>query len=308
MEIEFVCERCGKRLKVDDALAGQPMECYVCHAETMVPEAGVKAVIEFSCLGCGSQFRVPTSRAGSRTKCPKCGALLVVPDASTRAPAPVDTSLRPAAPEAPTPTQEPAQAAPIMMRGRPSKFQAAPAFGPDGQPIKRPNKTATGMLIFWVALGILFVVAFVFQLSRQNNEPAAAPGAAPGPQHQQIYAEVKFDGVGKRFLVQNNTAEMWSSVRLTVKSGGSEFTATLPSLAPNEQKPVEGDAFSGSSGTFSSPVYPFEFTVTAVLPNGKTGQFTTGFKAPTSAPPATPAPPPAKKTDDKASDGGKVDG
>ncbi len=302
MEIEFVCERCGKPLKVDDTLAGQPMECYHCHAETAVPQPGAKATIEFSCSGCGAKFRVPASRAGSRTKCPKCGALLVVPDASTRptpAPAPAEPSVYGLA--TPPPMQAPQTPAPepLMGRSRMSKYAGAPAMGADGQPVKRANKTQTGMIIFWAALGILVVVALIFNLSKRNNQPAGGAGGGP----VQIQADAPFNAAINGLILKNTSGDIWNDVTITIKFDRTECKTTLPSLGPDEHRQFDVSTFPGFSGV----KYPMKLILGVTLPNGTKGEFTQNYAEP--KPPVTPpasSTPAPKKAAEKPDDGGKI--
>ena len=291
MDIEFVCEHCGKMLKVQEYLAGQTTDCYNCNQQVSVPQEASKAVIEFGCPGCGARFRVPSARAGSRTKCPKCQALLTVPSAAPAA--------RPAAAQPAEPSGYALQGAPTPVRGR----AAQPQQQADGKAVFVPKRSTTsmGMMFFWVGVGALLIIGLIM-LAVRGGGPG---GPGIGGSYEKLEVDPKFDGASNRLLITNTGRDAWTNVTVTIVSGGVKYSTTLESMTPTEQKAIEGDTLKGPAGGFTAPVYPFQLTVQAQLPSGRTGQFNRGFKAPKMRSPADEAPS-KPKTSNKPADEGKV--
>ncbi len=75
--IEFTCENCGQKLRVEDKHAGKRIKCPKCGGVGAVPDNSDK--IKFHCESCGQSIRVPAAYAGKKGKCPKCKTAIVVP-------------------------------------------------------------------------------------------------------------------------------------------------------------------------------------------------------------------------------------
>jgi predicted RNA-binding Zn-ribbon protein involved in translation (DUF1610 family) len=292
MDIEFVCEHCGKMLKVQEYLAGQTTDCYNCGQPVMVPQEATKAVIEFGCPGCGARFRVPSARSGSRTKCPKCQALLTVPGAAAQA------APRSAAPAAETSSTYAVQQTPAPIRSRMAQTMAAPQA--DGKPAvftPKRNTTSMGMMFFWIAVGAMLLIALILLAVRGGG-----PGGPPGGSYEKLDVDVKYRATENVFQIVNNSSDTWQSVKLTIDAGGSSFIAIRPEIGAKQNVLVNGGEFSGPGGATYSYGIGSEprLTIVATLPSGRMGQFKSVIRAPkpSSAPPKAVEKPAAKPADE----------
>lgn len=80
MKINCSNPLCRQRVEVDDSMAGQPIQCPVCHASLQIP---LSRDIRLNCGDpkCGQHIVVDVSEAGRFIKCPACGKPLQIPGA-----------------------------------------------------------------------------------------------------------------------------------------------------------------------------------------------------------------------------------
>lgn len=75
---EFKCANCGAPLEVDDAQAGNKVQCPDCQHVQDVP--GLKLPpISFLCNNCGADLQVSALSAGKMLNCSHCGCMVLVP-------------------------------------------------------------------------------------------------------------------------------------------------------------------------------------------------------------------------------------
>ena len=250
MNIEFICEHCGKLLSVEEYQAGQQIACYHCSAPVVIPEEGQTTIIDFQCLGCGTEFRVPAAKAGTRTKCPNCSAVLVVPGASgTPGVKAVDAGTLPEAtpvvadelPDLPPPVP--------CMRTRPAAAASAVAPAPQDPeaPLYIPpsSKVSAGWIIFWAVLAVFAVVAIGLLLTRGGGEE----------EYDTLDVRIKYDPNLDILSITNESKSTWTDITLTLQAGEVKYVYRLDRLGPGEKtSPVltkfrddRGSAFSSQT-------------------------------------------------------------
>jgi LPXTG-motif cell wall-anchored protein len=283
MDIEFVCEHCGRTLKVQDYLAGQATQCYHCKAPVVIPQEDEVAIIEFQCLGCGTQFRVPSSRAGTRTKCPKCEAVVAVPGVDGRmvAPPPVVPRETPVPEPQPAPVEEPLPPPPpiappqAMQRrrggaGLPRGGQASAEEGSDEEYLTPPKTGVQPVWIFlWVGVAVLLIIGI--WMVAGNVRPTDQTGIG-----EKLLARIQYDQPLDAFVITNQSQEMWRDVNLTIETPEkTSYTYHMDILRPMEPVTVEGKQFLSKTGAaFDGTTMKGErVVVTAQLPSGTRGTF-----------------------------------
>jgi len=282
MNIDFVCEHCGKTLSLEDYLGGQSVECYYCHGPVVVPQEGEVGVIEFQCLGCGTSFRVPGRRAGSRAKCPKCQAVLVVPQASAgpgSPPRPTISSRRGETSQLIFEESLPplARARPVLQTHRgvgppgPGVAGPPPRAAASGEEFVKPSqpRVKPGWIIFWVALGLLGVASLVLLIAKRSREDQAA-----ATRYVQILAKVNYKQGLDVFQIVNITADVWHEVTFTIETTSGDYFYRTDTLRPNEPLEVEGKRFTSKGGVAfdNSTTTCRRFITTARLASGRLGQ------------------------------------
>ena len=309
MTIEFICEHCGKKLHVEEYLAGQQIECYHCHESVVIPEEDEVAIIGFQCLGCGTAFRVPASRAGSQAKCPKCEAVLTVPQPGGGT-APL---VRPGAQEPPSRELEPIYSeelptlpprTPLVRAlraaGREPRTARDEPTGDDEEELVAPPKSrvSAGWIIFFAALALFLVIAIGVLVAKR--EPSGPGGTAVGPrrpistQYVQIFARVKYSGSPLHiFEIVNGTPDVWRDVTLTIETSSGDYNVHRDVLAPNDRLTLEGRQFIGAGGTAFDPekMQGKHLVITVRLPSGRMGRHIRKWLTTPSTPPRDTASP-----------------
>jgi len=277
MDIEFVCEHCGKTLRVQDYLAGQSIACYHCQQPVVIPREGEVSDITFQCLGCGTEFRVPASRGGSRSKCPKCGAVLVVPDAGGPTPPPAIPVSREPAQYADEPVYEEALPTPPPPRARPrAAARRLPQTGApqqaeadEDQLVQPPKRgVSAGWIVFWVGVALVVVVVVGVVVTKTGQQEARV-------RYARMDAHVKYTEGLDIFEVTNQDAVTWSNVTLAIETPFGDYVHQLGTLAPNQKASVDAKKFLNKNGApFDSlKMTGSRFIVRGHLPSGREGRF-----------------------------------
>ena len=283
MNIEFICEHCGKRLSVEDYLGGQQIACYHCKQPVVIPHEGERTIIEFQCLGCGMPFRVPASKAGLRTKCPKCEAVLVVPGESV--PGPLMTE--PGDERAPVLGEElvyeeelAAPPPPVTRRAPASRGSAArtPAARGDETAetafyVPSSRKVGPAWIIFWVLLSVLLLGAIAMVVSRRGGDEE---------DFEPIRVGISYKSSLDVFEITNSTREPWTDVTMTFKSSAGDYSVHRSRIAPAETVSVHGTDFKDASGmTFkSNTVDKATLVITANLAGSRRGRVEAHWASP----------------------------
>jgi hypothetical protein len=178
--IRFDCA-CGKRLMVDDSLAGQPVQCPQCRAVTPAPAAPLAAPDALAAAlrdvkpaagrktGPSSAMPVAREVAPPPAAAPTADPLGALAQAAARSPKPRPAALKPANGRKPAKKAEP---------GRP------------GAPPPRRKGNTTVIVSVIAAVGVLIVIVALFAILGRDDDGPTREKLAPPPLSPENQAEL----------------------------------------------------------------------------------------------------------------------
>ena len=108
-DITFDCFKCKQNIVIDEAGAGQLVDCPKCGTKLVVPDKPKLSKIAMTCKWCHKDITVDASLAGHLTHCPLCDDFIMPPEPATSSPSnqSASTAIIPATVNTPAPQPVP---------------------------------------------------------------------------------------------------------------------------------------------------------------------------------------------------------